>query len=135
MFIIITLLKNKMKTDFKEVALQFLKLVVAGKIDEAYEKYVDMKGKHHNVSFPSGFLALKEAMKENHEKFPNKKFTVKNVLCENDLVAVHSHVVLKPKETEIIAVHIFRIKNDRIVEMWDSGQLIPPSSPNKDGAF
>ena|SRR3989338_4191318 len=119
----------------KKIALQFLKSVVNGKIDEAYAKYVSLKGKHHNLFFAAGFPALCKAMKENHVQFPNKKFKVKHVLEDKDLVAVHSHVLLKPKEVEVAVVHLFRFKNGKIVEMWDCGQPIPKDSPNRDGAF
>ena len=119
----------------KKRALEFLKLVVAGKIDEAYQKYVDMHGKHHNTFFPAGFPALREAMKENHIQFPKKQLTVKYVLSDGGLVVVHSHIVLRPEEAGIIAVHLFRFKNEKIVEMWDCGQPIQTDSQNKDGAF
>ncbi len=119
----------------KQAAMQFLQLVVAGKIDEAYRKYVDLRGKHHNPFFPAGFPALKKAMIENHNQFPNKQLTVKNVLGDDDLVAVHSHIVLRPGDTGIAAVHLFRFHGDKIVEMWDCGQPLPADSPNKDGAF
>ena len=56
----------------KQAAVQFLQLVVAGQIDEAYRRYVDLSGKHHNPFFPAGFPALKKAMIENHVQFPNK---------------------------------------------------------------
>ncbi len=72
----------------KQAAVQFLDLVVAGKIDEAFRKYVD-----------------------------------------------HSHIVLRPGETGISAVHLFRFEGNKIVEMWDCGQPLPADSPNKDGAF
>jgi predicted SnoaL-like aldol condensation-catalyzing enzyme len=119
----------------KQAAVQFLQLVVMGSIDEAYEKYVDMQGKHHNPFFPVGFPELRKAMIENHVQFPNKQLTVKNVLGDGDLVAVHSHILLRPGETGISAVHLFRFQDNRIVEMWDCGQPIPADSPNKDGAF
>jgi len=119
----------------KEIAVKFLKLVVSGKIDEAYHKYVDMKGKHHNTFFPTGFLALREAMKENHEQFPNKKFEIKNVLSDGELTAVHSHLSFKSGEIGMIVVHLFRFKDGKIVEIWDCGQEIKANSPNKDGAF
>ncbi len=80
----------------KQAAVQFLELIVAGKIDEAYRKYVDLRGKHHNPFFPAGFPALKKEMIENHAQFPNKQLTVKNVLGDGDLVAVHSHIVMRP---------------------------------------
>jgi predicted SnoaL-like aldol condensation-catalyzing enzyme len=119
--------------DRKQTAVQFLQLVVAGHIDEAYQKYVDMQGKHHNPFFPAGFPALKKAMIENHAQFQSKQLAVKNVLGDGDLVAVHSHIVLRPGESGIAAVHLFRFQGDRIVEMWDCGQPVPADSPNEDG--
>ncbi len=92
----------------KQAAVKFLQLVVAGRIDEAYQKYVDMQGKHHNPFFPAGFPALKKAIIENHVQFPNKQLSVKNVLGDGDLVAVHSHIVLRPGESGVAAVHLFR---------------------------
>lgn len=119
----------------KQAAVQFLQLVAAGHIDEAYRRYVDLRGKHHNPFFPAGFPALRKAMIENHVQFPDKQLTVKNVLGDGDLVAVHSHIVLRPGEIGITAVHLFRFRGDKIVEMWDCGQPVPADSPNKDGAF
>ncbi len=119
----------------KQAAVQFLNLVVAGQIDEAYRRYVDMNGKHHDPFFPAGLPALQKAMIENHIQFPNKKLTVKNALGDGDLVAVHSHIVLRPGETGIVAMHLFRFEGNKIVEMWDCGQPIPADSSNNDGAF
>jgi predicted SnoaL-like aldol condensation-catalyzing enzyme len=119
----------------KQLAVQFLQLVVMGHIDEAYEKYVDMQGKHHNPFFPAGFPELRKAMIENHVQFPNKRLTIKNVLGDGDLVAVHSHILPRPGETGMSTVHLFRFQDNRIVEIWDIGQPTPTDSPNKDGAF
>jgi predicted SnoaL-like aldol condensation-catalyzing enzyme len=96
---------------------------------------VDLRGKHHNPFFPAGFQALQKAMIENHVQFPNKQMTVKNVLGDGDLVAVHSHIVLRPGEAGLAAVHLFRFHNGKIMEMWDCGQPVPADSPNTDGAF
>jgi len=52
-----------------------------------------------------------------------------------DLVAVHSHIVLRPGEKGVAAVHLFRFHGDKILEMWDCEQHVPTESPNKDGAF
>jgi predicted SnoaL-like aldol condensation-catalyzing enzyme len=119
----------------KHAARDFLQLVIAGEIDEAYGKYVDMGGKHHNVFFPSGFANLKAAMAENQNQFPNKEFTIKNVIGDENLVAVHSHLRFNPTEKGMVVVHLFRFQGGKIVEMWDLGQAIPPGMPNTDGAF
>jgi predicted SnoaL-like aldol condensation-catalyzing enzyme len=120
---------------YKQTAVDFLQLVVSGHIEEAYDKYVDMQGKQHNVYFPAGFSALKQAMIENHVQFPNKRLTVKNVLGDGDLVAVHSNIVMKSGEPGLAVVHIFRFNEGRIAEMWDIGEAIPADSPNQVGAF
>lgn len=120
--------------DIKKSAVEFLNLVVAGKIDEAYQKYVDMSGRHHNVFFPAGFTSLKKAMEENHKQFPDKKLAVKNIIGGGDMVVVHSHLTLNPG-MEMSVVHIFRFNEGRIIEMWDCVQQIPEDLPNKDGAF
>ena len=119
----------------KQAAVEFLQLVVSGKIEEAYQKYVDFGGKHHNPYFPAGFPALQKAMMENEVQSPNKQLIVKHVLGEDDLVIVHSHLILNTDEAGMIVAHLFRFQGDKIVEMWDIGQQIPTNSPNKDGAF
>jgi len=119
----------------KQSAVQFLRLVVAGRIDEAYQMFVDLQGKHHNPTFPAGFLALEKAMIENHVQFPSKQLIVKNLLGDGELVAVHSHIMLRTGDPGVAAVHLFRFQDDKIVEMWDCVQPLPADSPNKDGAF
>jgi predicted SnoaL-like aldol condensation-catalyzing enzyme len=119
----------------KQRAIDFLELVIAGHIDEAYEKYVDLGGKHHNVYFAAGFLALREAMKKNEAGMPNKQFVVKHAIADGDLVAVHSHLKFKADDPGMIVVHLMRFANGKIVELWDVGQAIPLEQPNADGAF
>jgi predicted SnoaL-like aldol condensation-catalyzing enzyme len=119
----------------KEIAVQFLEMVTAGKIEDAYREYAEPNGKHHNAFFAAGFPALREAMKANAVQFPEKRLTVKHVIGDGDLVAVHSHVVLQPGEPGLATVHLFRFKGDKIVEMWDIGQVVPADSPNQDGMF
>ncbi len=122
-------------TGNKKTAVDFLHLVVAGQIQEGYRKHVDMSGKHHNPFFPAGFPSLQQAMIENDTQFPDKKITVHHVLGDGDLVAVHSRVVLKEREQEFAAVHLFRFSAGKIVEMWDIAQALPSNSPNNDGIF
>lgn len=119
----------------KQIAVDFLTMVVARQIDEAYEKYIDMNGKHHNSYFAAGFPILREGMKEAHRESPDTELRVKHVLGDGDMVAVHSHVIMKPGEKGVAVVHLFRFENGKIVEMWDCGQAISDDSPNADGDF
>jgi predicted SnoaL-like aldol condensation-catalyzing enzyme len=119
----------------KQAAVDFLQLVVAGRIDEAYRKYVDMLGKHHNPFFAAGFPALQKAMEDDQARSPGKRLTVINVLGDRDLVAVHSRLEFKPGDPGMAVVHQFRFRGGKIVELWDCGQRLPADSPNTDGAF
>jgi predicted SnoaL-like aldol condensation-catalyzing enzyme len=123
---------NNIQT-LKQNAVSFLRLVVAGDIEEAYQKYVDMQGKHHNAFFPAGFLSLKKGMIDDHSQFPEKQITIVNALGEDDRVAVLSH--LRRGKDDMAVVHLFRFKDNKIVELWDCGQALPADSPNADGAF
>jgi len=119
----------------KEKALDFLQLVVSGEVDKAFEQYIDLSGKHHNIHTPAGFPALAQGMKDSDVQFPNKQFKTLFALEDGDKVAVFSSVVLKPKELEVAVTHIFRFAGDKIVEMWDVGMILPEPPMNTDGAF
>ncbi len=122
-------------SDHKKAAVNFLQMVAAGEIEQAYQKYVDMKGKHHNPFCAGGFEGLKKGMIENDSHFPHKNFMVKHVLVDNDLVSVHSHLVLKPGELELATTHLLRFESGKIIELWDVATPVPAESPNQDGMF
>jgi predicted SnoaL-like aldol condensation-catalyzing enzyme len=119
----------------KDIVVDFLKLVVAGRIDEGYRKHVAMNGKHHNQYFSAGFPALKRAMIDNHTEYPDKRIDIKRVIAEGDVVASHSLVSLNPGNVNVAVVHIFRFEGDKIAEFWDVGQEMKADSPNTDGMF
>ena len=122
-------------TKHKDAAIDFLKMVVARKITEAYAKHVSPKMIHHNAHFPHDAQSLMNGMIEAHTKFPNTVLHIKHAVEEGDVVAVHSHVVMQKGDTGVAVVHLFRFSGDKIVEMWDIGQQVPKESPNKAGMF
>ena len=119
----------------KDAAVSFLRLVVAGKIRQAYATYVSPDMRHHNTALAGDAASLEKAMQENHTQYPNKIFDIKRVLEDGNMVALHSHIRIKPTDPGFAAVHIFRFDGDRIIEMWDVIQPVPENSPNKNGMF
>jgi predicted SnoaL-like aldol condensation-catalyzing enzyme len=119
--------------DNKNKAVTFLEMIVRGQIDEAYDEFVNLEGKHHNIYFEAGFDALKKAMKDNHSQFPDKELDVILTVSENELVAVYTKVKIENKNYCI--THFFKFDAGKIVEMWDTAQEVPPTIINKDGAF
>jgi predicted SnoaL-like aldol condensation-catalyzing enzyme len=116
-------------------AVQFLELASSGRVDEAYERYASASGKHHSPHFAAGFAALKAGMQENHRQFPDKRITIEHVIGEDDMVAVHSHVVLEPGDLGVATLYLFRFEDGEIVELWNFGQPIQADSSNSDGPF
>ncbi len=119
----------------RDAARNFLELVVAGRIDEAYDRHADISGRHHNPYFPAGLPALKQAMIDDEAQHPGKRLEVRHALVDGDMAAVHSHLVIDPQGPGMAVVHLFRFEGEKIVELWDCGQVLPENSPNEDGAF
>ncbi|RZI45060.1 nuclear transport factor 2 family protein [Herbaspirillum sp. HC18] len=119
----------------KDAAVSFLHLASAGKAREAFDKYAGPGFIHHNPYFKGDADSLVKGMEENAARFPGKKLEVQRALEDGGLVAVHSHVRLKPEDLGVALVHIFRFEGERIVELWDMGQPVPEDCVNEHGMF
>ena len=118
-----------------ERAISFLRLASSGNVREAYETYVHPLFRHHNPYFPGDRASLFAAMEENAATLPQKEFEAVRALEDGDLVAVHGRVRLTPSSPWIALIHIFRFKDNQIIEEWEAGQEVPKESPNQNGVF
>jgi predicted SnoaL-like aldol condensation-catalyzing enzyme len=119
----------------KDAAVAFLKMASAGKVREAYSKYVGPGFRHHNPFCEGSAESLAAGMEENARQNPEKALDVKRAIAEGEFVVVHSHVKQKPGDPGGAVVHIFRFEDGRIVELWDVGQPVPEDAPNQYGMF
>lgn len=118
-----------------EIAQNFLKMVIEGKIDEAYNQLISPDFKHHNAYTAAGSDALKAGMKQSEAQFPGKIFQTHHIVSEGDMVMTHSLIKFNQDHPGIAVVHIFRIEGDKIAELWDIGQQVPTDGVNQDGMF
>ncbi len=117
----------------QEIAIKFIEMCALQSPKTAFAEYTNPNFKHHNQYFPGDRDSLMNAMMEADKDHPNKGFTIKQIYETGDRVALYSHVV---KETmEIAVVHMFRFENGKISELWDVGQVLEKTSPNKNGMF
>ena len=120
----------------KESAVMFLKMASSGKIEDAYARFIAPDFMHHNQYFKGDRESLMLAMAEAHEKSPNKLIDVKQVFEDGAFVITHSLVVRRnPSDQDVAVVHVFKFDGDKVVELWDLGQLLSKDSPNENGAF
>ena len=119
----------------KQAAVDFLEKVIANKIDEAYALHVDPACRHHNPYFDRDIGALKAGMQENAHTNPQKIFEIQHVIHEGDLVAVHSRLRQETGGPAFAVVHLFRFRQNRVVEFWDVCQPEPAENVNENGMF
>ncbi|TXE07380.1 ester cyclase [Gelidibacter salicanalis] len=117
----------------QEIAKSFLMLAGTGKVTEAFDKHVAVDFTHHNQYFEGTRDALQNAMTDAHQTSPNKSITIKYSYRDQDTVITHALVT--KEDMEIAVVHIIRFNGDKIVELWDLGQVIAKDSPNQYGLF
>src|SRR3954469_3195389 len=97
-------------TSNKNTAISFMRLITAGQVRDAYEKYVAPDFRHHNAWFPGDRASLLQGMEENAAQVPGKSLDVKRTLEDGDLVAVHSHMKRTADDPGVALVHIFRFE-------------------------
>ncbi len=120
----------------KEIAVTFLKMAASGNVQSAYDKFVAPHFIHHNQYFKGDRQSLMAAMEEASKTSPNKSIEIEHVYEDDDTVVTHSRVVRQnPADLNIAVIHIFRMENGQIVELWDVGQPISKDSPNENGMF
>jgi predicted SnoaL-like aldol condensation-catalyzing enzyme len=118
----------------KQIASEFLRLASGEGVQEAYSKYVHPGFIHHNAYFKGDRESLLEAMEENAQQFPDKKYETLRSLEEGDLVAVHGRVK-GVFNSEWSIIHIFRFHENKIIEAWETSQEVIKDSPNENGLF
>ena len=62
-------------------------------------------------------------------------FDFKRLICEGDLVVVHSQLTMSPEDRGSAVMDIFGLEDGKIVEHWDVLQPIPDSSANSNTMF
>jgi predicted SnoaL-like aldol condensation-catalyzing enzyme len=129
------------ENDHKEIALEYFKLVSSGKFKDGL-RFFAPDCKTHNP-FVSGSIdtltdAMISASKDLGSQNSDAGFTIKHILADGDLVAVHTELLnskSNPNQGGLRQVHLFRFMDDKIVEYWDITQQVLPDMPNACGAF
>lgn len=118
-------LKEKKKT-----AISFYRTAYSGNPREAVEKYVGNEYIQHNPLVGNGKEAFIEYFEKMAEEYPDKSIEFVRAVAEGDLVALHTHQTW-PGNEEYVTMDFFRFdENNKIVEHWDSIQVIPAHSKN-----
>lgn len=111
----------------KANALAFYELAFnQHQLNQAVSQYVGKEYLQHNPTVADGGQAFIDAFAPFLKQNPQSCASVKRVMADGDLVALHVHSQLSPDDAGEAVVDIFRFDKDgKIVEHWDVIQAVP----------
>lgn len=120
----------------KQVVSHFMtKLYVDKKVREAFETWVDPGYIQHNPMAQSGRDAAIGFLEPFFAQHPDIHYSIKRIMADGSLVAVHSHGRFAPDDRGIAVVDILRVEGCKVMEHWDVVQQVPDRSANSNGMF
>ena len=95
-------------------------------LNRAVRQYVGKEYLQHNPMVADGGQAFIDTFAPFLKQNPQSRASVKRVIAEGDLVALHVHSQLSPEDKGEAVVDIFRFDKDgKIMEHWDVIQAVP----------
>jgi predicted SnoaL-like aldol condensation-catalyzing enzyme len=118
----------------KAIVLDFYEQGLNRKDFEAASKYLGTYIQHNPNAEdgPDGFRKFIEFLKT---KFPQSRSEITQVHVDGDFVVLRVRAIREPGTRGSAIVDIFRLKDGKIEEHWDSVQPIPEQSANQNGMF
>lgn len=119
----------------KKNAISFYKMAYEGNPKKSIEQYAGKEYIQHNPSVEDGIEGFVRYFERMQEEYPDKSIEFVRAVSEGDMVALHTHQIW-PGNEEYITMDFFRFdKSGKIVEHWDSIQLIPEDSENRNSMY
>ena len=120
----------------KEVVTRFMTtFYVDKKVREAFETWVDPSYIQHNPMAQTGRDAAVGFLEPYFAKHPDVTYSIKRVIADGNLVAVHSHGKSAPDDRGFAVVDILRVDGCRVMEHWDVMQPVPEKAANTNTMF
>ncbi len=104
-------------------------------VKDAFAMFVSEIYIQHNPNLPDGIEPDIKFLTERFRDYPEAANEVKRAVAEGDLVVLHVHSRLGPKDRGRAIVDIFRVTNGKIVEHWDVIQPVPEKAANNNTMF
>ena len=120
----------------KEVVTRFMnELYLQKHAREAFETWVEPGYIQHNPLAQSGRDAAIAFLEPFFKSHPDASYSIKRIIADGNLVAVHSHAVFTAGDRGLAVVDILRVDHCKIAEHWDVAQPVPEKTANTNGMF
>ena len=120
----------------KQVVTRFMTaLYVDKQVRTAFETWVDPGYIQHNPMAQTGRQAAIDFLEPFFAQHPEIHYSIKRIMADGNLVAVHSHGKFSAEDRGIAVVDILRVEGCKVVEHWDVVQPVPEKAANSNGMF
>jgi predicted SnoaL-like aldol condensation-catalyzing enzyme len=120
----------------KQVVTRFMTaLYIDKQVRTAFETWVDPGYIQHNPMAQTGRQAAIEFLEPFFAQHPDIHYSIKRVIADGNLVAVHSHGSFSAEDRGIAVVDILRVEGCKVAEHWDVVQPVPEKAANSNGMF
>jgi predicted SnoaL-like aldol condensation-catalyzing enzyme len=119
----------------KRTVIAYYQMAFEGNPENAVAEYLGDRYVQHNPEAEDGPDAFIGFVHYLRNEYPELRLDIKRVIAEGNLVATHSHLILKPGEPGRALADFFRLENGKVVEHWDVIQDVPERSANSNGMF
>jgi predicted SnoaL-like aldol condensation-catalyzing enzyme len=103
-------------------------------VKRAFETYVAPDYVQHNPGIADGRDAAVAALATMFAD-PAKRFDIKQIIVDGDMAVIHVHAIPTPGSRGASVYDMYRLKDGRIVEHWDTIQLVPEHAANPHPMF
>ena len=108
---------------------------VQKQVRRAFETWVSPAYIQHNPMAPNGRDAAIAFLEPFFTANPGIDYSIKRIIAEGNLVAVHSHGRFSQADRGMAIIDIVRVADCKVVEHWDVVQPVPETSMNENTMF
>jgi predicted SnoaL-like aldol condensation-catalyzing enzyme len=120
----------------KQVVTKFMtQFYVEKQVRKAFETWVDPGYIQHNPMAATGRDAAIGFLEPFFANNPGVNYTIKRIIADGNLVAVHAHGKFGPDDRGIAVIDILRVQGCKVMEHWDVVQPVPEKAMNTNGMF
>lgn len=120
----------------KEVVTKFMtEFYLQKRVREAFESWVEPGYIQHNPLAATGRDAAIAFLEPFFKGHPDAVYSIKRIIADGNLVAVHSHAKFTADDRGLAVVDILRVEHCKIAEHWDVAQPVPEKFANTNGMF
>jgi predicted SnoaL-like aldol condensation-catalyzing enzyme len=120
----------------KEVVTRFMtEFYLHKQVRSAFETWVQPGYIQHNPMAATGRDAAIAFLEPFLRAHPDDEYSIKRIIADGNLVAVHSHAKFTKDDRGLAVVDILRVDGCKVAEHWDVAQPVPEKTANSNGMF